>query len=167
MSRRYKWIDTMSKKGQLILIVIIGLLMGTVFVFGFSYWNSDVDKTECFKSYYKYEYHRIVYKKAKVKEIIIFVSDGDEAFRIDGTSINDVLVSEIENLDENSKLFISSHPNSYTILELIIDDKVLLDFDTTMTKIVNERNGFIVLGCVLYLFAFISVIELIKMRTKK
>jgi hypothetical protein len=50
---------------------------------------------------------------------------------------------------------------------MVADGKILIDFDTTTTKMVNERNGFIIIGCVMYLFVFISGIELIKIRKKK
>ena len=77
------------------------------------------------------------------------------------------LLQEIEKLDEQSKIIILYHPNSNTIMEMVVNGKELLDFDTTMTKMVNERNGFIFIGCVIYLFVFLSVIELIKIRKKK
>lgn len=166
MSNRFKWIVSMSKKGQLMLIIIIGLLMGTVFVFGFSYWNSEVSRTECIQSTPMYESHKLNYRKARLQEIIIYFSN-EEMLTIDGASINDELVKEIEKLDIESKIIVLYHPNSNTIMEMVVNGKVLLDFDTTMIQIVNERNGFILLGCAMYLFAFISVIELIKMKKKK
>ncbi|MBR2953580.1 MAG: hypothetical protein IKC45_04255 [Clostridia bacterium] len=156
----------MSKKVQLMLIIFIGLLMGTVFVFGFSYWNSEVDRTECTQSYPIYESHKLTYHRGSVKEIIIYFSN-DELLVIDGVSVNNELITEIDKLNSNSKLIVLYHPNSNIILEMTANGEVLLDFDTTMTKITNERNGFILLGCIMYLFVVISIIELIKMMKKK
>lgn len=166
MYRRFKWVDLMSKKGQLISIIIIGLLMGTVFVFGSLYWNEEIDRSECIQSYPIYESHKLTYNRTTVKEIIMYFTD-DELMVIDGVSVNDELISEIEKIHSTSKLIITHHPNSNTILELIVDGKALLDFDTTMSKIVKERNGFIFIGCIMYLFVGVSVIKLIKMRKKK
>ena len=166
MNRRFKWVDLMSKKGQLTSIIIIGVIIGTIFVFGSLYWNSEVSRTECVQSTPIYESHKLKYRRGNLQEIIIYFSN-QELMAIDGVSINDELINEIEELNSNSKLIVLHHPNSNTILEMIANGKVLLDFDTTMTKIVNERNGFIFIGCIMYLFAFVSAIELIKNRKKK
>lgn len=156
----------MSKKGQLISIIIIGLLMGTVFVFGSLYWNEEIDKSECIQSSPVYESHKLSYRRARLQEIIIYFSN-EEVMTIDGVSINDDLIEKIEKIDKESKIIILNHPNSNTIMEMVVNGKVLLDFDTTMSQIVKERNGFIIFGIVLYSFAFFSIIELIKIRKKK
>lgn len=166
MYRRFKWVDLMSKKGQLISIIIIGLLMGTVFVFGSLYWNEEIDKSECIQSSPVYESHKLSYRRARLQEIIIYFSN-EEVMTIDGVSINDDLIEKIEKIDKESKIIILNHPNSNTIMEMVVNGKVLLDFDTTMSQIVKERNGFIIFGIVLYSFAFFSIIELIKIRKKK
>jgi hypothetical protein len=166
LSGRFKSIDSLSKKTQLILVLIIGLILGTVFVFGCSYWNSEVSRTECIQSNPIYESHKLNYRRARLQEIIIYFSN-EEIMTIDGVSIDDELIEEIEKLDEQSKIIILYHPNSNTVMEMVVNGKELLDFDTTMTKMVNERNGFIFIGCVMYLFVFLSVIELIKIRKKK
>ena len=166
MHRRFNWIDFMSKKNQLILLIIIGLIMGTIFVFGFSYWNEEVDRNECIQSYPIYESYKLVRERTTVKEIIIHFSN-DELMTIDGISINDELISEIEKLDNKSNLIVLHHPNSNTIMEMVANGKVLLDFDTTMTKLVKERNGFMAIGCFMYLFAIVSVFELLKIKKKR
>ena len=143
----------MSKKGQLISIIIIGLLMGTVFVFGSLYWNEEIDKSECIQSSPVYESHKLSYRRARLQEIIIYFSN-EEVMTIDGVSINDDLIEKIEKIDKESKIIILNHPNSNTIMEMVVNGKVLLDFDTTMSQIVKERNGFIIFGIVLYSFAF-------------
>ena len=166
MSRRFKCIDSISKKGQLILTIVIGLLIGTIFVFGSLYWYSEVNRTDCIQSHPQYESHKFNYHRTTINEIIIYFSN-DEILVIDDVSINDELTTEIDKLNSNSNIIVLYHPNSNTILEMIVNGKVLLDFDTTITRIVNERNGFIFLGCIMYLFAFISMVELTKMRKKK
>lgn len=140
--------------------------MGTVFVFGFSYWSAEVDRNECITIFPTYESHKLTYNRTDIKEIILYFSN-KEIMTIDGVSINDELIKEIEKLDEQSKIFILYHPNSNTIMEMVINGKILINFDTTMSQIVKERNGFIILGIVLYLFAVYSIIELIKIRKKK
>ena len=166
MYRRFKWVENIYKKGQLISIIIIGLLMGTVFVFGSLYWNEEIDKSECIQSSPVYESHKLSYRRARLQEIIIYFSN-EEVMTIDGVSINDDLIEKIEKIDKESKIIILNHPNSNTIMEMVVNGKVLLDFDTTMSQIVKERNGFIIFGIVLYSFAFFSIIELIKIRKTK
>lgn len=166
LSGRLKWVDSLSKKSQLILIFFIGFTMGTVFVFGSLYWSSEVDRDECITIFPTYESHKLSYEHTDVKEIILYFSN-EEIMSIDGVSINDELIEQIEKIDKESKIIIIKHPNSSSIMEMVVNGIVLLDFDTTMSQIVKERNGFIILGIVLYLFAVYSIIELIKVRKKK
>ena len=161
MYGKYKWVDNISKNSQLLLIIIIGLIMGTVFVFGMSYWNEEVDKSECVQSYPMYKSHKYVYDNSTVKEIIIYFSN-DELMTIDGVSVNDELINEVEKLDNNSKLLVLKHPNSNTIMEMEANGIILLNYDATMSKLVKERNGFVAIGCFMYLFAVLSVIELFR-----
>ena len=118
--------------------------MGSVFVFGSLYWNEEIDRSECIQSYPIYESHKLSYNRTTVKEIIMYFTD-DELLVIDGVSVNDELIEEIEKIDKESKIIILNHPNSNTIMEMVVNGKVLLDFDTTMSNIVKERNGFILL----------------------
>lgn len=163
MRRRFSFVDSMSKKSQLILLVVIGLVMGTVFVFGVSYWSGDVERSECVQSYPIYESHKLVRDGATVKEIIIYFSN-EEQMTIDSVLISDELISGIEELDNNSKIIVLRHPNSDTITEMIANGNVILDFDVTMNKLTKERNGFMIVGCFMYLFAIVSAIALFKKK---
>lgn len=166
MHRKFNLIDFISRKNQMIVLMIIGLIMGTVFTFGMSYWNEKVDRCECTQYNSTYDSHKLIRERVDVKEIIINFSN-EEVATIDSVSISDELINEIEKFDYNSKIFALCHPNSNTIMELVVNGKVLLDFDSTMNKLVIERNGFIFLGCIMYLFAFISIVNLAEMRKKK
>ena len=84
---------------------------------------------------------------------------------IDGVSVNDELMNEVEKLDNNSKLLVLKHPNSNTIMEMEANGNILLDYDAIMSKLVKERNGFVAIGCFMYLFSVLSVIK--KKKKKK
>lgn len=170
----YYWGDfligniNLSLKSQLIGIFVIGILLGNVFVFGELHWNATVSREECISKVANYESYDIDYnsKSVSISQMILHFTDYEQQ-TFDGVSVTDELVDTIENLPIDSKVSMLIHPNSDTILEMTISGEKLIEFDDTMSKIVRERNGFVVLGSILYIFAFTAGIKLITMQKKK
>ena len=158
----------LSLKSSLIIILVVGVLLGNVFVLGELHWNATVSIDECISKVANFESYDIDYnrKSTSISQIILRFTDYEQQ-AIDDVSITDELVDTIEKLPSNSKITMLIHPNSNTILEMTINGDILIEFDDTMSKIAKERNAFVVSGCLLYVGAFAAGIKLITMRKKK
>ncbi len=58
-------------------------------------------------------------------------------------------------------------PNSSTILEIVAEDKVLLNFDDSVEKLASEAKGFLVPGLVMYAGAAKGAWDLVRMSLGK
>ncbi len=156
----------LSLKNSLIIILVFGLLLGTVFVFGVSYWYATVSKEECIvinATYKSFDDYHI----RMTHEIQLSFFDYEQQTINDDSFNTDEIISFLEQTPSNSKAVMLLHPNSEFILGLTINDNVMFTFETTMKQLETERIFFVIFGCLLYLGSIASGIKLITMRKKK
>ena len=156
--KRYRKRSSLSMQ-QAIFFLIAGLLMGTVFTFGMSHWNENVPREACKyveTEFLDYHEDHPLGKPSHIKEIMIDCSNGERYF-IDGVSINEDLKNAVKNLSKGEKIRLLIHPNRDTILELSCNEGLVLEFKDTIKKLGQEKNGFGILGVVMYFFAFIGL----------
>ncbi len=156
----------LSLKNSLIIILVAGLIIGTVFVFGMSFWNATVTRDDCISVEATYESYKITYSDGLPQEIIVNFQDYEQQI-IDGVIIDETLISKLDNIETDSKVFLLIHPNSNTILEFITTGESIVEFENAMSNLNSERKAFVVIGSFLYVGAFASAIKLITMRKKK
>lgn len=154
---------------QAIFFLVVGLLLGTVFTFGMSHWNEEIPRESCKyieTEFLDYHERHPLGKPSHIKEIMINCSNGERYF-IDGVSINKELRNAVGNLSEGERIRLLIHPNSDTILELSCNEGLVLEFKDTIKKLGQEKNGFGILGVVMYFFAFVGLYHIVAYQFSK
>lgn len=154
-------------KFQCILLLIIGLLLGTVFTFGMGYWNAAVtpeDSIPVTATYARYDidydFSRIGASRRSINEVDLYFAD-HEKLSIDGSCVTDELLAALTALRSGTSLDMLIHPNGDAILSIHVDSESLLTFEDTMKHLSFERWGFLVLGLFCYLGAGVGAYYLI------
>ena len=155
----------LSLKSSLLIILIVGLLLGTVFVFGISYWYAPVSKEECIVVDATYKSFDDYYR-GMTHEIELSFLDYEQQTIIDDSIYTNELVNILEQTPSKSKIIMLLHPNSEIIIDLMINDIKVFDFESYMAQLESERQIFAIFGCLFYIGAFAAVIKLIIIRKK-
>lgn len=142
------------------ILLIAGLLMGTVFTFGVQHWNGPVTREEAVAVTAVYASYGEQKNRGHVKEIILRFDDHDQ-LHIDGSCISEDLRHRIRALTPGTELSLLVHPNSSTILELKAGNAVLLDFTRASERLSGEAKGFLGMGLVLYALAACGLVHLL------
>lgn len=149
------------------ILLIIGLIMGTVFTFGEWYWNAPVeieDGVSVTASFLEYD---IWYgKRRNIQEIKVIFSDYDHLC-IDGSCVNPTLLQNLQMLNKGEEIQLIVHPNSDTILQMTSENKTILSFEETQDILSHERNGFSILGILMYASAAYALILLLGKNYRK
>lgn len=148
------------------LLLIISLVLGTVFTFGMRYWNAPIeleDGVSVKASFLKYD---IRYGRGhNINEIKLSFSDRD-ALYIDGSCVNDTVLRSLQALSSGDELRLIVHPSTDTILQMMSNDMTILRFQETRDSLLRERNGFGVLGILMYVVSACALIVLLKIKVK-
>ena len=162
--RRYKKKSILSMR-QAICFLILGLMAGTVFTFGTVYSNADVPRESCARIETEFLDDKKIYSKRSsyLKEIAIDCADGERYF-INGVSIDQALLYEVEMLSEGDAVTLLIHPKSHRILEFTAGDRLILNFEDTIAKFEKENVGFIILGIFSYCFAVVGLYHIVEQK---
>ncbi len=151
--RKRKMKKSKVSLGNAIFLFTVGMILGTVFIFGMGYWNSNVTREECIEV----KTHFLSYKEIKqqrrfnrIKEIAVDCTNGERYF-IDGVSINEEVVQMLSELAEKQPITLLIHPNSDTIVEFSTQSISVLEFNNTMKKLRTENTAFLFLGIFMYI----------------
>lgn len=145
--------------GTAVMLLVVGLILGSIFVFGSQYWGEPIqreDATEVSAIYEAYEINPGKIRKHHIKQIEITLTDHSSVY-IDGACVSEDVKDGIKALPEGAKLDMLVHPNSDTVLELKHGDKTILSFQESQKDIKNENVGFIILGIFMYFCAAIGL----------
>ena len=145
--------------GTAVMLLVVGLILGSIFVFGSQYWGEPIqreDATEVSAIYEAYEINPGKIRKHHIKQIEITLTDHSSVY-IDGACVSEDVKDGIKALPEGAKLDMLVHPNSDTIWELKHGDKTILSFEESQKDIKNENVGFIILGIFMYFCAAIGL----------
>ena len=145
--------------GTAVMLLVFGLLLGSIFVFGSQYWGEPIhrdDAIEISATYEAYEINPGKIRKHHIKQIEITLADHSSVY-IDGACVSEDVKDGIKALPEGAKLDMLVHPNSDTVWELKHGDKTILSFEESQKDIKNENVGFIALGVFMYLCAAIGL----------
>ena len=144
--------------GTAVMLLVVGLILGSIFVFGSQYWGEPIqreDATEVSAIYEAYEINPGKIRKHHIKQIEITLTDHSSVY-IDGACVSEDVKDGIKALPEGAKLDMLVHPNSDTVWELKHGDKTILSFEESQKDIKNENVGFIILGIFMYFCAAIG-----------
>ncbi len=146
-----------------IIFLVIGLVLGTVFVFGGQYWNEEVNREDCVRVeslFLSYKERRGInlprLRGNHTGEISIDCSNGERYF-VDEMSVNTELREKLLKLSPGDTVALLIHPNSSTILEFTTEKDTLLVFEDTVALLGGEATGFLFLGAFMYLCALVGV----------
>lgn len=155
-------------KFQCILLLILGLLLGTAFTFGIGYWNATIDQKDAttitaeYAGYeIKYGFRRRGMGGNRINEVDMLFAD-HEPLTIDGSCVTDELLSSFNTIKRGDTLQLLVHPNGGDIiLSITAGNKTLLSFEDAMKSLSFERWGFFCLGLFCYIWAGIGTYYLI------
>lgn len=149
-------------KGDSFVLLMIGLIMGTIFTFGMQYWNAPVEKSDTSEITAKYLSHKKHYGGNQNPKVIYVYFENLEVMTIDGECINEKLMINLDAIESETEMVLRLHPNANTILDMRTKDIIILEFDETVNKLVDESKGFMWLGVVCYLFGLFGLIEFVR-----
>lgn len=166
MAKRYKKSEPLNRWIALTM-AIISIFMGTVFS-SEMYLNQPIDREEAIELTCIFEDFKggTRHLKGGYKEIALIFKDGSKQY-IDSCCLSYELCEEIENITFGTEIKLLINPNNNYVIELIANDEILLDFDTTQKHLKNEGLGFFILGLVMYIFAIIFIAQAILDFKKK
>ena len=141
-----------------VVMLLIGVLLGSIFTFGMQYWNAKTTREDCKvvkTQFLSYDEIRRMNHYYRIIEIAVYCADGNRYF-IDGVSINDELRNKLSFISENERITLLLHPNSNRIVEFSSSHGLLLTFDETIDDLDGEATGFLFLGLFMYFCALMG-----------
>ena len=162
----YNKYKTNSKKISRVsacVIVVIGMILGTVFTFGMRYWNSSVTKDKAIFTEAEFSSYEIIYgrRHSTVKEVKLFFNDREPLF-IDGACCNQEVFDKLDTVISGTELQMYLHPNCGELLDIQNNGISILQFDDAVDAVSSEASAFFILGVFMYLFAAAALIKLIR-----
>ncbi len=158
MAKRYKKSEPLNRWVALIM-ALISIFMGTVFS-STLFLNQPIAREDAIELTCIFEDYKggTRHLKGGYTEITLIFKDGSKQY-IDSCCLSYELCEEIENITSGTEIKLLINPNNNYVIELIANDKKLLDFDTTQKDLKNEGLGFFILGLVMYIFAIIFIVQ--------
>lgn len=153
-------------EGEKIVDAILGLVLGTIFIFGVGCWTGPVSRAEARDITATFSSFQESKKRGNVQEITLCFDDHEQLY-IDRLCIDEALCEEIEALAPHTVVRMLVHPNSNTVLEMTVGETTLLNLEESVEKLSGEASGFKVLGCVCYVLAIGGLIQVIVSNRKK
>ena len=160
---KYEFREPIPKFGAIILIVG-GLIMGTVFIFGMHYWEGSVPKSEAIFVKATYASYTEEYMRRGSSYFELYFEDY-ERLDIRHVCCSDEVSQYVYSLKPGTILNLYIHPRSNTILELIDNGNVIIEYDETIKKLSSEVKAFRVFGLILYSWAVLGIIKIIRNET--
>ena len=167
MARYKRRRKTCLDKAECILLVIVGLLLGTVFTVGMGYWNAAVAPEEALSVTAEYAGYEIEYGSRRrgmggnrMGEVDLLFAD-HEPLTIDGSCVGNELLDALAAVNRGATLDLLVHPHSDSVLSITIGGQTLLAFDDAMNRLSVERMGFLALGICNYIAAGLGAYYLI------
>ena len=138
-----------------IIMLLIGIFLGSIFTFGMQYWNAKTTRESCtmVKTQFVSYDERWQTKRGT---IAIDCADGNRYF-IDSVSNDDELRNKLSLMSKNENITLLIHPNSDTIVEFSCSHGSLLAFDETINDLDGEATGFLFLGLFMYFCALVGL----------
>lgn len=156
MKKKHKRRERMGW-GEATVIIVLGLLMGTVFLINSLYWNAPVERSQAIEGEAVFS-HNYIYVTGRSQTNAIVRFQDREQLSIPSVCVNDQLLEALDTLTPGETISLVIHPNSSTLLALASGDRVLLDFDRTQAHLRRENIGFACFAIFLYGLALYAAI---------
>ena len=144
-----------------IFLLLAGLFLGTIFIFGTRYWHAPVSREDCTQVNTEFVSFRERTRRGSIQLIYIDCANG-QRYELDGACISQPVLEGVENLQPQEPITLLIHPNSDTILELSSESGTLMAFDDAAQRVAGDTLLFMVLGIVMYAAALGGLYNLIR-----
>ncbi len=149
--------------GSAIVLLVVGILLGSVFTFGMQYWNTETTRESCTlveTQFVSYKEIRRLQRISIIREIAIDCANKERYF-IDGAAVTSELRGALAALPKQENISILIHPNSNNIVEFSTEDGNILVFDETIGKLGEEATAFLFLGFLMYFCSLVGLYYII------
>ena len=167
MANKYKRKSEPLNRWVALVMALISIFMGTVFS-STLLLNQPITKQEATKLTCIYEDFkggkRLLYDQDA--ELILIFKDGSRQY-IDVCCVTDEVYQKVKRIAPGTEIQSLINPNNDCVVELIVNDDVLLDFDYTQKQLERNGVGFFVLGLVMYGCAIFFIVQTVLDFRKK
>lgn len=148
--------------GVCIFFVVVGLLIGNVFVIGVWHWGSMIERAEAIPLSASFESYRICTSpKGSVNEIEIRFQDHEKLY-MDGACFDAEVRAALDALAGGERVELLLHLHSDYIWEMKSGDATVLSFEDAKDGVLAENIGYtVLLGFFGYLIAILGAVSLI------
>ena len=151
-------------RSEAIVILVIGLLLGTVFTFGEQFWHAPVDRREL--RYVDAAYQRYKYADGGRHISMTLYFENEEPYDIAVECVNDELLQKLDAIAPGTVLHLGVHPNSNTLMEISDHGQPVLPFEQAAKRGALRARGFLLLGLFLYGGAAYALYALIRGKAR-
>ena len=146
-------------KSSAVAFIIIGLIMGTVFMVNATYWRKPID--EEYAIHITAMYLSCSDKAREGHAISLYFSDL-QVHSIEAECVTSDLIEKIKELESGTRVNLLVHPNSTTILAMVVNGETILDYTEVMESIRRSNIGHAFFGGLMYSLALFGSIKLFR-----
>ena len=147
-------------KSSAIILLVLGLLLGTVFTFGEHYWHAPVDQRELrYVDAVYQDYHSV--DSARGSSMTLYFAD-EEVYDVSVECIDEELLQRLDEIEPGAVLHLGVHPNSNTLMEITDHGRTVLSFEQASERGAFRTRGFLLLGLFMYACALYAAITLLR-----
>lgn len=166
MANKYKRKSEPLNRWVALVMALISIFMGTVFS-STLLTNRPISKEEATQltcTYKEFTGHKKL--KGGFTEIKLLSYDSSAQY-INSSCVTDEIYKAIEETAPGTKINMLVNPNNDYIVELVVNDVVILDFETAQKDLERDGAGFFILGIVMYIFAIVFIVQAVLDFRKK
>ena len=147
-------------RGVCIFFIVVGIVLGNIFVIGELYWNKVLPREEFIPVTAAFDDYKLYHggKGGSVSAVKLSFSDYDYVYTAVYTAD---LGDALGKLKSGDRLEMLLHPNSGEVWEIKYRDVYVLSLGDTAKDIHFETVGFVVLGIICYLMTAFGASSLI------
>ena len=156
-----------TQRERAVFLLVVGLILGTVFVFLVGYTNAPITKKQAVFAAPHFESYEVEYGKYKrVVEVIVRFSDHKQT-SVAGSLANGDFMEKIDRIPPGTQVEMLLHPHSSGVLKLMHGEECLVRYDDAISEMATERKIGMCVGVFMYLLALIGAAKLIELRKAK
>lgn len=158
MAKRYRRKSEPLNRWVALVMALISIFMGTVFsstlFLNRPILKEDAEQLTC--TYKEFIGHKKF--KGGFTEIELLFYDGSAQY-IDSSCVTDEIFKFIESTTPGTKFKMLVNPKNNYVVELVINDVIILDFETAQKDLEIDSVDFFILGLVMYIIAIFFIAQ--------
>lgn len=149
-----------------IAMTLLCLILGTVFLSNFLFWEKTVEKKDAIRISAVYEsyYYKNLHRRASIFEL--YFKDA-ETLSIASVCVSDELFERLDNLPEGSRVDMLLHPNSDYVIEIKTEEKTIMDYEYATGRMHTESIGFLIFGLCVYAVSVYFIYQTIRLTRRR